>query len=591
MAQTVHANANVASVTDLVQNTSASFSDSSAAAALATPPLSAEIGVSRLILRNGQSAQVRIDFSEPVSGLDLGDFRVGAATLSLLATTDGGRTWTATLVPNADTSSGINVIELNLAGVLNSTGQPASGTVQSGSYTVLTQPLKVAISSDTSLVGSDPAQIRISFSSAPVAFGLEDMSATGGSLSNLVATADPKVYTATFTPAAGNNSNATISVTDAETYSDIPGNFGAGGSLTERHGGSGDDIIGGLPGTDRLYGEDGNDHLVGGLGNDVLEGGNGNDILQGGQSDAGTWSFKLDKSQQLISRFTTADASLGGPSTTDHVGPWTPADGAPGSDDRLAFSGQSAARLETVAVLYQAALDRLPTLDELNAATSSNPTDHQLAEVAYQRYAAANTVPTGVEAQVRALINNVWGASAASDALVPTGVAYINGGGNWADALLYLARDAQNKAAITDSNGNLNLTQTYTTGEVGWLNDPGNDTLRGGAGDDRLVGGRGSDALDGGDGTDTAVFTGNVRDYHFHKATVNGVAQLVLTSANYSDVDTLIGIERWQIGAKTYGASDALASLGDNVEKPLVDYVVELVGLAQPSMLDDVGGA
>lgn len=588
MTQPVYTSMNAAT---LAQNDGASSDANANAAATvqAASSLSAYIGVSSNVLRGGESTQVHIDFSEPVSGLDLGDFRAGSASLSNLTTNDGGRTWNATLAPNADTSSGINVVELNLAGVLDASGQPAAGVVRSGNYTVLTQPLKVALSSDSSLVGSDPALIRISFGREPVAFGLEDMSATGGTLSNLVATADPKVFTATFTPAAGNNGNASVSVTSEGSYSDIPGNFGTGATLTERHGTSGDDtILGTVQGTYRLYGEDGNDRLVGGPGSDLLEGGNGNDILKGGMSEAGTWQFQINKSQQIISHFTPADAGL---VPVDFAGPWAVAVSyVPSNDDPLAFTYQSASRLETVAVLYQAAVDRLPTLDELNAAATANLTDHQLAEFAYQRYAAANTVPTGVEAQVRALVNNVWGASAESDALVPTGVAYINAGGNWADALLYLARDAKNKAAVTDSKGNLNLTQSYNTGEVGWLSAPGDDTLRGGAGDDRLVGGQGSDLLDGGDGTDAAAFAGSTSNYHFHKATVNGVAQLVLSSTPYGGVDTLISIERWQIGGKTYGASDALASLADNVEKPLADYLVELVGQATPSMLDDAGG-
>ena len=903
----------VSGVSDLAGNAGIGFADSNVFAVNTAPTLSGNLALAGSSLRSGQSTQLSIVFSEAVTGLDLGDFRVENGTLTSLASTDNGRTWSATLLPAADVSDSSNIIELNLAGVLDSSGRPGSGVLSSGNYAVLTQSLSLSISSNVSLVASGgSAQIVFNFSRVPTGFGLEDISATGGTMSQLAASGDGRSYTATYTPSAGDsNGNATISVAGGS-YTDDAGNLGnpasysglrldtvapvfdaagsspgddatavavsgslvlhfseqlsptssqlgrvsllaaasgasvpasisidsqgrlvivpsqalsfssgysvqwgegalkdaagnsvtsnvsggiynfttapdpntavtqapvdgaivdtrttqnpngstttiistppvtdtrvddpntpnsnlvdlvvakdssgasqltlslptgvgaqtqstSGGGLTlqgqadflggqlglssserglidsvlksfsisentpsnllsvqftgsmpggsgssnplvltggasspflilqgsgainvelndvgymavfggasitggegsqrvwgdgasqtlilgadddELHGGGGDDIVGSKSGNDKLYGDDGNDHVVGGLDNDVLEGGAGNDILQGGVSDAGTWRFQLNKAQQIVSSFTNADIRLGGPSTDQHIGSWTPAGAQPDSDDRLAFSYQSASRLETVAELYQAALHRLPTLNELNVAITTTLSDHGFAEVAYQRYAAARTLPGGVEAQVRALITDVWGAGPATDALVPTGVAYISGGGNWADALLYLARDARNKATITDASGSLNLTQPYITSELGWSSDAGNDTLRGGAGIDRLVGGRGSDLLDGGEGTDTAVFTGSVRDYHFHKTTVNGVAQVVMSSLFSADVDTLISIEHWEIGSKTYTAAAALAGLADNVERPLGDFLVELVGQASPSAAD-----
>jgi hypothetical protein len=357
------------------------------------------------------------------------------------------------------------------------------------------------------------------------------------------------------------------------------------------HGGDGDDTIGSKAGNDRLYGDAGHDHLVGGSGNDTLEGGAGHDVLQGGASDAGTWTFQLDAQGRVLSRFASADADLGAPASASHVGPWT----APGlpqdSDDRLAYSYQSADRLTDVAMLYRAATGQLPTLNELNAYSTSGSSSHQLAQAAHDHYVARHVLPQAIDLQVKALVETVWGAGTASDAIVALGVDHLRQGGLWADALLYLARDARSTQRSTDSQGHLNLTQPLQTSELGWVADAGSDVLHGGEGNDRLVGGPGSDWLDGGAGTDTAVFTGSVHDYHFHKVTVNGAARLAVQGAHGGDIDTLTSIERWEIGSRTYSVTIDLAALPDNVDLPLTDLLVELVGQAAlPAALEIVGG-
>jgi hypothetical protein len=60
---------------------------------------------------------------------------------------------------------------------------------------------------------------------------------------------------------------------------------------------------------------------------------------------------------------------------------------------------------------------------------------------------------------------------------------------------------------------------------------------------------------------------------------VDGQARLLMQANGGSVVDTLIGIERWEIGSKTYAPAGALATLADNVDKPLADFLVELVGV------------
>ena len=106
----------------------------------------------------------------------------------------------------------------------------------------------------------------------------------------------------------------------------------------------------------------------------------------------------------------------------------------------------------------------------------------------------------------------------------------------------------------------------------------GNVVLEGGAGNDRLVGGRGNDLLDGGTGTDRAVFFGSPQDMTVHTTVVNGQPALVFTHGG--EVDTLIGIEQFEIGGRVYGPAPAMATLVAGQEYPLASLLVELTGVA-----------
>jgi hypothetical protein len=360
----------------------------------------------------------------------------------------------------------------------------------------------------------------------------------------------------------------------------------------ELHGGGGDDTVASKGGDDQLFGDDGNDHVVGGTDNDTLHGGDGNDVLQGGHSDAGRWTFQIDTDGQLLSRFTVGDTQLSTAPDFSRLGAWTD-DGQPRtSDERLSYSYQSTDWLELTASLFQGVADRLPSLAELNALARQDLPVGQLAQLAWTGFSAAHPelAAASTAAQVRALVQTFWGHDGATDAVVAAGVAYIEGGGTWADGLLLLARDARATAAITDTSGHLNLAQPYDSGELGWQEGSGDDRLFGEAGNDRLVGGGGNDWLDGGSGTDTAVFTGAVTDFSLHTQTVDGVAQIVLRNLLSGEVDTLVGIEQLEVGAHLYTLSAAVSALPALQETALADVVVELIGQNPLALVDGVPG-
>jgi len=89
-----------------------------------------------------------------------------------------------------------------------------------------TEHPSLVISTDkSSLKAGETANITFSFSEPPSGFGTADVTTSGGVLSGLAATADARIYTATFTPTPGSSGTAAISVA-AGSYTDVAGNPG-----------------------------------------------------------------------------------------------------------------------------------------------------------------------------------------------------------------------------------------------------------------------------------------------------------------------------------------------------------------------------
>ncbi|WP_123357210.1 Ig-like domain-containing protein [Pseudomonas frederiksbergensis] len=139
-------------VTDLAGNIGASVAVSNNYAIDGERP-TATVVVANPNLGVGQTSLVTFIFNEAVSGFDLSDISVANGTLSSLSSSDGGRTWTATLTPNANVSSGNNAISLSVAGVSDSAGNTGSGVSLSNSYAINTV---VAPSSPIVVVPPDP---------------------------------------------------------------------------------------------------------------------------------------------------------------------------------------------------------------------------------------------------------------------------------------------------------------------------------------------------------------------------------------------------------------------------------------------------
>jgi hypothetical protein len=168
----------------------------------------ATVRLSNTNLVRGESATVTIAFNEAVSGFDLSDIAATNATLSDLASADGGRTWTARLTAAADGTGNANSVRVNNAGVVDAAGNAGTGTSESPSYAVgapVAEPPATATAtielSDTELTAGEQALVTIRFTEPVTGFTLADLQVENGVLSRLSSVDGGRTWTATLTPA------------------------------------------------------------------------------------------------------------------------------------------------------------------------------------------------------------------------------------------------------------------------------------------------------------------------------------------------------------------------------------------------------
>ncbi|QLL13671.1 Ig-like domain-containing protein [Pseudomonas chlororaphis] len=143
---------NGSGVTDASGNTGLGSTDSNNYL-IDTQRPTATIVVANGSLGVGQTSSVTITFSEAVSGFTNSDLTVANGTLSALSSSDGGRTWTATLTPTANISDTSNLITLNNSGVSDAFGNTGTGSTDSNNYAINTVP---AANPATELPVGDP---------------------------------------------------------------------------------------------------------------------------------------------------------------------------------------------------------------------------------------------------------------------------------------------------------------------------------------------------------------------------------------------------------------------------------------------------
>src|SRR5450830_1031227 len=194
------------------------------------PAPTATIVVSTTAQHIGSTSLVTFTFIQAVTGFTNADLTIANGTLSAVSSSDGGTTWTATFTPNSSVTSATNTIVLDNTGVSSvSTSTAGTGTTSSNNYAIDTvrPTATVAVTGPAALSTTANGTVTVTFSEAVSSFSLADMSASNGTLSNLVQV-DSTHWTATLTPTAGNNTTGNVVTLNNTLYTDTATNAGTG---------------------------------------------------------------------------------------------------------------------------------------------------------------------------------------------------------------------------------------------------------------------------------------------------------------------------------------------------------------------------
>ena len=202
-----------------------------------TPPSIVSITMSDYALKIGDTSAITIVFSEAVSDFSKDDVSVpNGSILGDFTGSNGGKTWTANFTPDSGIEAAGNVLTVIAGGYTDLAGNTGpSGT--SANYSIDTKSPTVTVDIiDSSLSDADNnSVVNFTFSEVPIGFTASDITTVGGSINvgSLAATANPLVYTATFTAndniTGTNNGSVTVA---AGSYSDLAGNLGGTASDT-----------------------------------------------------------------------------------------------------------------------------------------------------------------------------------------------------------------------------------------------------------------------------------------------------------------------------------------------------------------------
>ncbi|MBJ9989458.1 Ig-like domain-containing protein [Paenibacillus sp. S28] len=166
----------------------------------------ATIAIANSKLMAGQTTTVTFTFSEAVTGFDLSDLTVANGTLSNLSSSDGGKTWAATLTPASGIQDNTNIITLDNTRVKDLAGNAGEGTINSANYEIDTvRPTVTIVVADNELKTGETSLVTITFSEAVPDFNLSSLTASNGTLSNLISVDGRTTWNVTLTPNANVN--------------------------------------------------------------------------------------------------------------------------------------------------------------------------------------------------------------------------------------------------------------------------------------------------------------------------------------------------------------------------------------------------
>jgi hypothetical protein len=178
-------------------------------------------GLTTTISSGGVTKDNTLGFSGTYSDTNISSVEIYDGSTKLANATLSSGNWSYTTAALANGLHSFTAKLIDTAGNTFTTTPAVTATVDTVGPTV-------SISSNTNTLGAgQTATISFTFSEAPTGFAAADITTTGGTLTGLAVSADPKVYTATFTPNGGNGT-ASITVA-ASSYTDAVGNNGGAG--------------------------------------------------------------------------------------------------------------------------------------------------------------------------------------------------------------------------------------------------------------------------------------------------------------------------------------------------------------------------
>ncbi|MFI8222148.1 Ig-like domain-containing protein [Pseudomonas sp. NPDC085632] len=226
---------NNAGISDLAGNAGIGITNS-ANYAVQTEVPTATIVVADTALKAGETSTVTITFSEAVSGFSNADLTIANGTLSNVASSDGGITWTATFTPTANITDTSNLITLDNSGVTNASGNSGVGTTDSNNFAIDTAlPTATIVFADNRLGIGETTTVTITFSEAVSGFDLSDISVANGTLANLTSSDGGITWTATLTPTANVNDATNLIIVDTAGVQDLAGNLGASIAISNNY--------------------------------------------------------------------------------------------------------------------------------------------------------------------------------------------------------------------------------------------------------------------------------------------------------------------------------------------------------------------
>ncbi|TLG93377.1 DUF4347 domain-containing protein [Pseudomonas edaphica] len=189
----------------------------------------ASIVVAQPTLAVGQSTQVTVTFSEAVTGFTNADLTLANGTLSAVSSSDGGITWTAMFTPAAGVTATRNLITLNNNGVNDLAGNAGTGTTDSNSYSIDTQPPTATIViGNPLLTAGGTSLVTVTFSEPVTGFNNSDLMVGNGSLSTMTSSDGGRTWTGVFTPIDGIQANSNVIALNNYGVKDLAGNDGSG---------------------------------------------------------------------------------------------------------------------------------------------------------------------------------------------------------------------------------------------------------------------------------------------------------------------------------------------------------------------------